>query len=135
MSAQGPTPVAHTEESLRRAVSTWGSYSWGYADVGADIFVALGLVVRAPPWCGEHRVSVCGHRLHLHRPRLYRAGRRVSGGGRRPILRHAGARRFLGFMAGWAVLLDFTIDIALFAWVTIGYLSVTGSVARRTRAR
>ena len=33
--------------SLRRAVSPWGSYSWGYADVGADIFVALGLVVGA----------------------------------------------------------------------------------------
>ena len=29
----------------------------------------------------------------------------------------------LGFMAGWAVLLDFTIDIALFAWGCVGYLS------------
>jgi APA family basic amino acid/polyamine antiporter len=30
----------------------------------------------------------------------------------------------MGFVAGWAVLLDFTIDISLFAWFTIGYLSV-----------
>jgi APA family basic amino acid/polyamine antiporter len=32
------------QASLRRSVTPWGSYSWGYADVGADIFVALGLV-------------------------------------------------------------------------------------------
>src|SRR5437763_9978023 len=34
----------HSPE-LRRAVGPWGSYSWGYADVGADIYVALGLVL------------------------------------------------------------------------------------------
>jgi APA family basic amino acid/polyamine antiporter len=34
-----------TEHKLRRAVGPWGSYTWGYADVGADIYVALGLVI------------------------------------------------------------------------------------------
>ena len=29
---------------LRRSVTPWGSFSWGYSDVGADIFVGLGLV-------------------------------------------------------------------------------------------
>jgi amino acid transporter len=33
--------------SLRRAVTPWGSFSWGYSDVGADIFVGLGLVLGA----------------------------------------------------------------------------------------
>ena len=32
---------------LRREVTVWGSYTWGYADVGADIYVALGLVIGA----------------------------------------------------------------------------------------
>jgi hypothetical protein len=32
---------------LRRDVSVWGSYMWGYADVGADIYVALGIVALA----------------------------------------------------------------------------------------
>lgn len=32
---------------LRRDVTIWGSYTWGYADVGADIYVALGLVIGA----------------------------------------------------------------------------------------
>ncbi|MDN5326696.1 MAG: basic amino acid/polyamine antiporter, family [Moorella sp. (in: firmicutes)] len=30
---------------LRREVTVWGSYMWGYADVGADIYAALGLVM------------------------------------------------------------------------------------------
>ena len=33
------------EDDLRRSVTIWGSYAWGYADVGADIYVALGLVM------------------------------------------------------------------------------------------
>ncbi len=31
-------------QGLRRAVGVWGSYTWGYADVGADVYVALGIV-------------------------------------------------------------------------------------------
>jgi len=30
---------------LRRDVGIWGSFMWGYSDVGADIYVALGLVM------------------------------------------------------------------------------------------
>ncbi|HYM49036.1 MAG TPA: hypothetical protein VET65_00545, partial [Candidatus Limnocylindrales bacterium] len=33
--------------SLRRDVTVWGSYMWGYADVGADIYTALGIVAVA----------------------------------------------------------------------------------------
>jgi len=29
---------------LRRDVTVWGSYMWGFADVGAETFVALGVV-------------------------------------------------------------------------------------------
>jgi len=32
---------------LRRDVTVWGSFMWGYADVGADIYAALGLVIAA----------------------------------------------------------------------------------------
>src|SRR6266567_7111945 len=37
--------VPQESHGLRRAVGPWGSYTWGYADVGADIYVALGLVI------------------------------------------------------------------------------------------
>jgi APA family basic amino acid/polyamine antiporter len=39
--------IAGHPVGLRRAVTIWGSYTWGYADVGADIYVALGLVIGA----------------------------------------------------------------------------------------
>src|SRR5215470_16335942 len=68
---------------LRRAVGVWGSYTWGYADVGADVYVALGIVMAAAQ----------------------------------------GATNVAFLFAGLAVLLDFTIDIALFALASAGYLN------------
>lgn len=45
----------------------------------------------------------------------------VAGGGQFFVMRALGD--FMGFVAGWAVLLDFTIDISLFALFSIGYIS------------
>ena len=44
----------------------------------------------------------------------------VAGGGQYFVLRGLGD--IFGFIAGWAVLLDFTIDITLFAWSCVDYL-------------
>ncbi len=38
---------AKESHELRRAVGVWGSYTWGCADVGADVYVALGIVMAA----------------------------------------------------------------------------------------
>src|SRR5258708_26346350 len=46
-SAAAGTP--QESQGLRRAVGVWGSYTWGYADVGADVYVALGIVMAAAP--------------------------------------------------------------------------------------
>ncbi len=116
--------MAHgKEESLRRSVTPWGSYSWGYADVGADIFVALGLVVGAAAGASNVAflfaglVYVCVGLAYTELAAAYP----VAGGGQYFVMRGLGD--MLGFVAGWAVLLDFTIDITLFAWGCIGYLS------------
>ncbi|MEA2669330.1 MAG: basic amino acid/polyamine antiporter, family, partial [Chloroflexota bacterium] len=47
-----PPADGHPHESisgseLRRDVSVWGSYMWGYAAVGADIYTALGIITLA----------------------------------------------------------------------------------------
>ena len=42
---QGASCPAEKKLELRRDVTVWGSYMWGYADVGADIYAALGLVM------------------------------------------------------------------------------------------
>ena len=111
------------QPSLRRSVTPWGSYSWGYADVGADIFVALGLVFGAAAGASNLAflfaglVYVCVGLAYTELAAAYP----VAGGGQYFVMRGLGD--LLGFVAGWAVLLDFTIDIALFAWGSVGYIS------------
>lgn len=123
MASAAPRIAKRSE--LRRAVSTWGSYAWGYADVGADIYVALGLVVGAAMGAANIAFAFAGL-IYVAIGLAYTelaAAYPVAGGGQFFVTRALGD--FMGFIAGWAVLLDFTIDISLFAWFTIGYLSVT----------
>jgi APA family basic amino acid/polyamine antiporter len=108
---------------LRRSVTPWGSFSWGYSDVGADIFIGLGLVLAAAAGASNVAflfagiVYVCIGLAYTELAATYP----VAGGGQYFVLRGLGD--IFGFIAGWAVLLDFTIDITLFAWTSIDYLS------------
>lgn len=108
--------------TLRRAVTPWGSFSWGYSDVGADIFVGLGLVLGAAAGASNLAflfagiVYVCIGLAYTELASTYP----VAGGGQYFVMRGLGD--VFGFIAGWAVLLDFTIDITLFAWSCVDYL-------------
>jgi basic amino acid/polyamine antiporter, APA family len=111
------------QPTLRRSVTPWGSFSWGYSDVGADIFVGLGLVLGAAAGASNIAflfagiVYVCIGLAYTELAAAYP----VAGGGQYFVFRGLGD--IFGFIAGWAVLLDFTIDIVLFAWSCIDYLS------------
>ncbi len=108
---------------LRRDVSVWGSYMWGYADVGADIYVALGIVALAAlgftplaflaAGLVYAMVGLCYAELASAYP--------VAGGGQYFALRGLGD--LWGFVAGAALLLDYTIDIALFTVIAFGYFN------------
>jgi APA family basic amino acid/polyamine antiporter len=119
----GVKPAASDQPTLRRSVTPWGSFSWGYSDVGADIFVGLGLVLGAAAGASNVAflfaglVYVCVGLAYTELAAAYP----VAGGGQYFVLRGLGD--IFGFIAGWAVLLDFTIDIVLFAWSSIDYLS------------
>jgi len=121
-SAAGGASVSE-QPSLRRALTPWGSFAWGYSDVGADIFVGLGLVLGAAAGASNIAflfaglVYVCVGLAYTELAAAYP----VAGGGQYFVLRGLGD--IFGFIAGWAVLLDFTIDIVLFAWSCIDYLS------------
>ena len=109
--------------SLRRAVTPWGSFSWGYSDVGADIFVGLGLVLGAAAGASNIAFLFAGI-VYVTVGLAYTelaAAYPVAGGGQYFVMRGMGD--VFGFIAGWAVLLDFTIDIVLFAWSCVDYLS------------
>ncbi|HET6274357.1 MAG TPA: APC family permease [Candidatus Cybelea sp.] len=114
---------AGPEPELRRSVTPWGSFAWGYSDVGADIFVGLGLVLA---WAaGASNVAflfagvvyVCIGLAYTELAATYP----VAGGGQYFVMRGLGD--IFGFIAGWAVLLDFTIDVTLFAWSSVDYTS------------
>jgi APA family basic amino acid/polyamine antiporter len=117
------TVVASKAPELRRSVTPWGSFSWGYSDVGADIFVGLGLVLAAAAGASNVAflfaglVYVCIGLAYTELAATYP----VAGGGQYFVMRGLGD--FFGFVAGWAVLLDFTIDVTLFAWTCVDYLS------------
>ena len=111
------------QPELRRSVTPWGSFSWGYSDVGADIFVGLGLVLGAAFGASNIAflfagiVYVCIGLAYTELAATYP----VAGGGQYFVLRGLGD--IFGFIAGWAVLLDFTIDVTLFAWTSVDYTS------------
>ncbi|MGB8657919.1 MAG: APC family permease [Candidatus Zixiibacteriota bacterium] len=119
-SSTAPPP---TKVELRRDVSVWGSYTWGYADVGADIYAALGLVM-AYAQGGASLVFALAGLVYVMIGLAYTelaSSYPVAGGGHYFALRGLGD--FWGFVAGSALLLDYTVDIALFATASAGYLN------------
>jgi APA family basic amino acid/polyamine antiporter len=114
-------PAERTE--LRRDVTVWGSFMWGYADVGADVYVALGLVVAAAQGVANIAFAAAGL-VYIMIGLCYTelaSAYPVAGGGQFFTLRGLGD--FWGFLAGAALLLDYTIDIALFAYASAGYVN------------
>ncbi len=108
---------------LRRDVTVWGSFMWGYADVGADIYAALGLVIAATQGGAVAAFALAGI-VYIMIGLAYTelaAAYPVAGGGQYFSLRGLGD--FWGFVAGSALLLDYTIDIALFAVASAGYIN------------
>lgn len=111
------------EVELRRDVTVWGSFMWGYADVGADIYTALGLVIAAAHGAANLAFAAAGLvyiMIGLAYTELASAYP-VAGGGQYYALRGLGD--LWGYVAGIALLLDYTIDIALFAVASVGYLN------------
>jgi len=96
---------------------------WGFADVGADTFVALGLVMAYAQGATSLVFALAGMvyiMIGLAYTELASAYP-VAGGG--PYFCLRGLGDFWGFIAGSALLLDYTIDIALFATASAGYLN------------
>jgi basic amino acid/polyamine antiporter, APA family len=111
------------QHQLRREITIWGSFTWGYADVGADVYVALGLVMATAGGLANVAFLFAGL-VYVLVGLTYTelsAAYPLAGGGQFFVLRGLGD--FFGFIAGWAVLLDFTIDITLFAFGSAGYVN------------
>jgi basic amino acid/polyamine antiporter, APA family len=108
---------------LRRDVSVWGSFMWGFADVGADIYAALGIVIAATMGAAPLAFAAAGL-VYIMIGLAYTelaSSYPVAGGGQYFVGRGLGD--LAGFIAGAALLLDYTIDIALFAVFSAGYMN------------
>ncbi len=111
------------QSKLRRDVTVWGSFMWGYADVGADIYTALGLVIAAAQGAANLAFALAGL-VYIMIGLAYTelaSSYPVAGGGQYYALRGLGD--IWGYIAGVALLLDYTIDIALFSVASVGYLN------------
>jgi len=115
---------------LRREVTVWGSFCWGYADVGADVYVALGLVIAAAQGATPLAFAIAGT-VYVFVGLAYTemaAAYPIAGGGQYFTLRGMGD--FWGLLTGAALMLDYTVDIALFAMASAGYLNFFIPAAR-----
>ncbi len=124
--------MTRSEESnskeLKREVGTWGSFAMGYADVGADIYIALGIIAAYAAAASPLALAiagvtyVCTGLCYAELATAYP----VAGGGQYYSLKAFG--KIHGFVAGWGLMLDYTIDIALFALATVGYFAFLSNI-------
>lgn len=115
--------IQPTQPELRRDVPVWGSFMWGFADVGADTFVGLGLVIAYAQGASSLAFALAGL-VYIMIGLAYTelaSTYPLSGGG--PYYTLRGLGDFWGFVSGSALLLDYTIDIALFATASAGYIN------------
>ncbi|NHJ14263.1 MAG: amino acid permease [Candidatus Thorarchaeota archaeon] len=109
--------------ALKRDIGWFGSFAMGYADVGADIYVALGLVAAyAAGWAPVAFIiaSVTYIATGLAYAELATAYPYAGGA---QVYAMKAFNDFAGFLAGWLVMLDYTVCTALFAIATTGYLT------------
>jgi APA family basic amino acid/polyamine antiporter len=121
MKAETSKPTSEKLE-LRRDVTVWGSYMWGYADVGADIYAALGLVMGAAHGGASLAFFVAGL-IYIMIGLSYTemaSTYPVAGGGHYYALRGLGD---FGVMPPVLPFIDYTIDIAPFATASAGYMN------------
>ncbi|WP_325380985.1 amino acid permease [Methanocella sp.] len=107
---------------LKRDLGVLGSFSIGFADVGADIYVALGLVLFFAAGAAPLALAVAALGYIFTALSYAELASAIPMAGGASIFAREAFDDFWSFIAGWGLLLDYTIDIALFGWITMGYL-------------
>ncbi len=108
---------------LKKELGLLASFSMGFADVGADIFLALGLIAAYAFGLMPLAIGVAAI-VYITSGLAYAelaAAMPLAGGSSSFGRRAFGA--WTSFVAGWGLMLDYTLCIALFAFASAGYLS------------
>ena len=107
---------------LKREVGWFSSFAMGYGDVGADIFIALGIVTLYAGGAAPLTFLIAAL-IYVAIGLAYAelAPTYPYAGGVQVYTMRA-SNSLLGFLAGWAIMLSYTIDISLFSAASAGYL-------------
>lgn len=119
-----------TKIKLRREVSVWGSFCWGYADVGADVYVALGLVMAAAQGA-THLAFLIAGMVYILVGLAYTemaSTYPVAGGGQ--YFAQRGLGDVWSLIGGAGLMLAYTVDVALFSVASAGYINFFFPAAR-----
>lgn len=95
----------------------------GYADVGADIYVAIGLVALFAGGASPLAFLIASITYITTGLAYSELATLYPYAGGAQIYAMKAFNDLAGFIAGWAVMLDYTVDIALFSLASAGYLS------------
>ncbi|PLJ78514.1 APC family permease [Infirmifilum sp. SLHALR2] len=115
-------PGSEGEQRLKRRIGLLGVFSFGYADVGAGIYMTLGLVASyaSPATPLAFAVASISYLLTALSYAELSSAIPEAGGGMKFAERAFG--RLAAFISGWSLLLDYIVTGSIFALATTGYL-------------
>ena len=87
-----------------------------------DIYVALGLVLFFAMGAAPLALAIAALGYMFTALSYAELASAIPRAGGASVFAREAFNDFWGFIAGWGLLLDYTIDIALFGWITMGYL-------------
>ncbi|MGC8836576.1 MAG: APC family permease [Infirmifilum sp.] len=110
------------EQRLKRKLGLLGVFSFGYADVGAGIYMTLGLVAAhaGPATPIAYAVASISYLLTALSYAELSSSFPEAGGGM--IFAEKAFGKFIAFLAGWSLLLDYIVTGSIFALSATGYL-------------
>ncbi|ABL78594.1 APC family permease [Thermofilum pendens] len=110
------------EQRLRRRIGLLEAFSFGYADVGAGIYMTLGLVAAyaGPATPLAFAVASVSYLFTALSYAELSAAYPEAGGGM--VFADRAFGRLAAFIAGWSLLLDYVVTGSIFALSTTGYL-------------
>ena len=109
--------------ALKREVGLLGSFAMGYADVGADVYIALGVVALYAGGAAPLAFAFAAIAYVFTGLSYAELASTYPYAGGAQVYSMRALNDLWGFVAGWALLFGYTVDIALFALASAGYMS------------
>lgn len=122
------------KKELSKALGTFGLFSIGYSNVGSSIYYALGVVAAAALGATPIAFAIAGL-FFVFTAFTYAEGTAMypESGGSSSFARH-GFNEAISFIAGWALMLDYIVTVAISAASSVYYLAYFAPVLKNPEA-